>query len=240
MPGTNGERPSVSADEVFLDTSVFLNWIQREVEGNKGSVEIFGDSSLDKTIGTVAKDELHERCNVRKKVYRDVSVFINKSPRDDDDFVYEYEPRKCNSGYDDLELTDNDVTHIHQLQHYIAEECDKPAYTLRRYARFFEDRLDDLLKKSENFPNEPDSDLAENIDNEIDNWKDGQVLAQAVKWKRVRVNNDGKDVDAVVSDDGDMHQNEDEINDAIESTRNHSEWSSLTIYPLTDFKQGDD
>lgn len=193
----------IDGDEIFLDTSVVLNYAHIEVEGNKGSHEVLRCDSFDKTIGSTVRSELESRLDVRKDVYRDFSKFLKEnrgSKGADLHIVYKYDS-KSRDEIRDLDLTQNDIDHIRRLQHHLADKCDRPQYTLRKYNRFIKRRIRDCMNEHRAFPNAGNSELARSIGKRIENHSDGKVLSQAVKWKRIRVNNEGLEVEAVISDD---------------------------------------
>jgi len=226
-------------EEVFLDTSVVLNRVHREVETNRGSAELYSCEQIDMTLGSTVVDEINRRIDVRKMVYRDMSAFINNSSKSDDDdvhIVYKYDVCTRDAAQE-LDLTDHDITHIRNLQHHVASDCDKPAYILRKYNRMIKKRCDSQIQDYGTFENTGDEDLARDIGDRIQNHSDGKVLSQAVKWKHVRENNEGVTVEAVISDDRDMHTNEDEINEEI--TDHNSRFSTLKIIALTEFLEDD-
>lgn len=225
----------IEGDDVFLDTSVLLNHAHIEIEGNRGSKELLSCEAFNKTVGSTVEAELEDRLEVRQQVYRDLSTYLKQnreSHSSDLHIVYQYDPYSREE-LTELSLTKNDVKHIRRLQQHLAEECDRPQYKLRKYNRYLKKAFEAYTDQFESFPNEGEVDLAKNIGKRIDNYSDGKVLSQAVKWKRVRINNQGLEVEAVVSGDKDMYENVDEINEEIR--KKYSKYSELSIHNLSVF-----
>lgn len=230
----------ISGNEVFLDKSVLLNRIQLEIEGNYGSRELFEDRDLRKTVSEKVATAVKTRVDNRSQAYRDMAVFLKNARADgdaSDDTVYEYEVFDSSRPPQRDDLSQDDIEHIREAQHHMAS-VDKPGFTLRKYQRAYERRLDSILDGALEFNHEGDRQLAREIGTAIDDHEDGEVLAEAVKWKHIRVNNQNRHVEAVVSKDDDMYDNENVINSTIEDTAGYSVGSTLSILALGEFKEG--
>lgn len=230
----------IPGNEVFLDKSVLLNRIQIEIEGNRGSRELFEDQELRKTVSEKVANAVETRIDNRSQAYRDMAIFLKNTDEDgrpSDDIVYEYEVLDSNRPPRREDLSQDDVEHIWEVQHHIAS-VDKPGYTLRKYQRAYKKRLASILDSALEFDYDGDRQLAHRIGDTIGDHEDGEVLAQAVKWKHIRVNNQNRTVETLVSKDDDMYSNENDINSTIKDTAGYSIGSTLTILALHEFKEG--
>lgn len=198
--------------QLFLDTSVLLNYVQVWLEGDDGSVAVV-EGNHDKFIGKTVKGELDTRCSTRRQIYIDLRKFVEQEEDQSEVHpLFNYEVLDFENQNPSVPVSDNDRDHLRDLQmEFVSIEDDDKFYELRKFIRSVKSRKRKVDGEVTVYPGAHKSDLVDDINSCIDNYQDSLVLAQGAAWRN---DNSG---DTVVSlDYGDMIDRESEINDAIE------------------------
>lgn len=198
--------------QLFLDTSVLLNYVQVWLEGDGGSVAVV-ESDHDKFICTTVKEELDTRCSTRRQIYIDLRKFVEQEEGQSEVHpIFNYEVLDFEHRNPSVAVTDNDRDHLRDLQMEFASiDDDDKFYELRKFIRSVKSRKRTVDREVTVYSRNYKSDLVDDINSCIDNHQDSLVLAQGAAWR-----NDNSGDTVVTLDYRDMIDEESEINDAIE------------------------
>jgi hypothetical protein len=199
--------------QLFLDTSVLLNYVQVWLEGDEGSVAVV-EGDHDKFICTTVNQELNTRCSTRRQIYIDLRKFVEQEEDESEVHpIFNYEVLDFEHQNPSVPVTDNDRNHLRDLQMEFASiDDDDKFYELRKFIRSVESRKRTVDGEVKVYNGNYNSDLVVDINSCIDNYQDSLVLAQGAAWR-----NDNSGDTVVTLDYGDMIDMESEINDAIEA-----------------------
>lgn len=198
--------------QLFLDTSVLLNYVQVWLEGDDGSVAVV-EGNYDKFIGETVKGELDTRCSTRRQIYIDLRKFVEQEEDQSEVHpIFNYEVLDFENQNPSESVTDNDRDHLRDLQMEFASIDDEDKfYELRKFIRSVKSRKRKVDGEVTVYRGAHKSELADDINSYIDNYQDSLVLAQGAAWR-----NDNSGDTVVTLDYGDMIDRESDINDAIE------------------------
>lgn len=197
--------------QLFLDTSVLLNYVQVWLEGDDGSVAIV-EGDYDKFICTTVREELDTRCSTRRQIYIDLRKFVEQEEDQSEAHpIFNYKVLDFENRNPSVPVTDNDRDHLRDLQMGFASIDDDKFYELRKFIRSVKSRKRTVDGEVSIYTGSHKSDLVDDIDSCIDNRQDSLVLAQGAAWR-----NDNSGDTVVTLDYGDMIDRESDINDAIE------------------------
>jgi metallophosphoesterase superfamily enzyme len=198
--------------QLFLDTSVLLNYVQVWLEGDEGSVAIV-EGNHDKFICTTVNEELDTRCSTRRQIYIDLRKFVEqKEDESEVHSIFNYEVLDFEHRNPSVPVTDNDRDHLRDLQMEFASiDDDDKFYELRKFIRSVKSRKRTVDGEVTVYSGNHKSDLVDDINSCTDNYQDSLVLAQGAAWR-----NDNSGDTVVTLDYGDMIDKESEINDTIE------------------------
>lgn len=201
--------------ELFVDTSVLLNYVQVWLEGDEGSVAII-EGDYVKAVCPPVDEELETRCKTRRQIYIDLRKFIEREEGDDEDLhpIFNYEIVDFENRNPSVPVTENDRSHLRDLQMEFASIDDEDKfYELRKFIRSVKARKQTVDSEIIIFDGGYESDLVDEIDSHIDNRQDSLVLAHGAAWRDLK----GEEEDTVVTlDYPDMINRESDINAAIE------------------------
>lgn len=213
---------SIDDDEVFLETSVLVDFAQR---GSRSQCfRLFKDHDSEKSTSPYVEEEYERKKRNREYV---VEYFQRKVGREDDDFDGFAPP-------EDERLTESDLDYAEELLADLAEADDWMAAMEElddRRRRFR--KVHKLLFGGDTgvlsvFPAEPDPHLLRMLEGPIGNRDDQRVVAEAADWA------DATGAETLLSlDEGDIVDREDGINEAIELARDLE--CGLAIYHPTEF-----
>lgn len=204
--------------QLFLDTSVLLNYVQVWLEGDNGSIAVI-EGDCDKFICTTVKEELDERCSTRRQIYIDLRQFVEQEDHTEVHPIFNYEVLDFENRNPPVPVTDNDREHLLDLQMEFASiDDDDKFYKLRKFIRSVKSRKRAVDEGVTVYSGSHKSDLVDELDSRIDNYQDSLVLAQGATWC-----NDNNGDTVVTLDCEDMIDKEEDINEAIELyyTPNH-------------------
>ncbi|MFK5603760.1 hypothetical protein [Haloferax volcanii] len=197
--------------QLFLDTSVLLNYVQVWLEGDKGSVAII-EGDHEKFICTTVNEELDERCSTRRQIYIDLRKFVEQENQSEVHPIFNYEVLDFENRNPSVSVTDNDREHLRDLQMGFASIDDEDKfYELRKFIRSVKSRKRTVDTEVTIYTGSHKSDLVDEINSRIENYQDSLVLAQGAAW-----HNEGSGDTVVTLDSGDMVDKESDVNDAIE------------------------
>lgn len=221
-----GGQSLADPEDLFLDTSILLNYVQSDLEESTNTEELLEHDSVF-VICSVVRGEFEERCKTRRQIYKDIVRFVQERDIHDEPHpILEYTMLSSAQLEGDATLTRNDREHLLDLQkHFI--DTEKKLYQFRKYMRAAKRRQREIDQKVTDHEHGYDHALAEEINAVIDNWQDALVLTQGVAWKH----SGGSGV-IVTLDQNDMTDQTEAINNAIESY--HSVGSQLKICRPTD------
>lgn len=202
--------------ELFVDTSVLLNYVQVWLEGDEGSVAIV-EGNYDKTICPPVDDELETRCKTRRQIYIDLQKFVEQEDEEGDDDlhpVFKYKVVDFEGQNPSVPVSDHDRDHLRDLQMEFASIDDEDKfYELRKFIRSVKTRKRTVDSEITIFDEGYESDLVDEINSRIDHRQDSLVLAHGAAWRDFN----GEDEDTIVTlDYDDMINCESDINGAIE------------------------
>lgn len=192
-----GEYPP---DEIFADTCVLLNFVQREWEPDK-SVDLVESKAITVVVSRNVVDELADVTERRRDVYEDFLDFLLET----EDGVEAYDPSDRR-----VYLAANDAKHVRNLQMQLASLDDR-LEVLRRLRQFVRaagrrvEYLEDLLEDTTVDP-VVSFDLRLAIDRLLDHSADTKVVTDAAAWTA-----DGGSGILVTRDADDLLDNEDSI-----------------------------
>ncbi|XGI83046.1 hypothetical protein ACEU6E_07120 [Halorutilales archaeon Cl-col2-1] len=210
--------------QLFLDTSVLLNYVQVWLEGDEGSISVI-EGRDDKFISTEVEDEFEMRCSTRGQIYIDLRKFVEQESDSETHPIFRYEVIDFESRNPSVKVTDNDRDHLRDLQMEFASIDDENKfYELRKFIRSVRSRKRTVKKRTKIYTGDHKDELAEDIDSRIDNYQDSIVLAQGAVW----CDHCGGNM-VVTLDYRDMIDRESDINDAIE--KHYSSEHHLNIIP---------
>lgn len=162
--------------EVFADTCVLLNFVQREWEYDRSTALIESE-----TVGIVVSqnvlEELSDVASRRRDIYADLVDFLNETEA----AVEEYDPSDRR-----VYIGDNDANHVRRLQEQLAA-LDTKREALRRLRRFTRaassrvEYLESTLSDAAIDP-VPPLDLRFAVDRLLDHDADTRVVTDAATW----------------------------------------------------------
>lgn len=225
--GTNptkdvGSDPS-DADNVFADTNIFLNYIQRGVEPDLTSDLIEGDQ-IDVVIGVTVAEELEEVSERRADIYTDFLDYLLEGEGE----IANYDPTSRRPYFQG-----NDLTHIRSIQERLAQIDDRAEVQrrLRHFVRAIKRRLQFLHEEiipDSRFDRQPGLTLIFDLEPIIQNRNDTKVVADAALWAAESEDSSGI---FVTNDKGDFLDLTEKINQTLQETKDET-WM-LTIIPPT-------
>lgn len=173
MSGTSEKE---SREEVFADTCVLLNFIQREWERDL-SQELIESEKIEVIVSPNVLEELKEVTERRRDIYEDFLDFLQET----EEGVEEYDPsdRRVYFGK-------NDGVHVRNLQMQLANLDDR-AEVLRRMRRFTRaaarrlEHLQAVLEENTVDPLAPFS-LELALGGLLDNGADAKIVTDAAGW----------------------------------------------------------
>lgn len=226
-----GEREKpLASPNVFADTCVLLNYIQREIERDVTST-LVESPHVDLFVGVTVREELDAVSERRQAIYPDLIDFL----LEDDASVDEYDPTSRSQYFQS-----NDLTHIYQLQNRLSELGERAEVMrhLRRFMRMVERRLEYLKEEvlSETvFEQQPGLSVMLALHPVISNDNDRKVVGDAALWTAeggdssgVFVTMDSKDLLDVAAD----------INAALRDARDER-WELTFTHPAAITIDGD-
>jgi hypothetical protein len=198
--------------QLFLDTSILLNYVQVWLEEDEGSVAVV-ESDHHKFICTIVKEELDTRCSTRRQIYIDLRKFVEQEESQSEVHpIFNYEVLDFEYRNPSVAVTNNDRDHLRDLQMEFASISDDDKfYELRKFIRSVKSRKRTVDGEVTVYSGNHKPDLVDDINSCIDNHQDSLVLAQGAAWR-----NDNSGDTVVTLDYKDMIDKESEINDAIE------------------------
>jgi len=208
-------------NEVFADTCVLLNFVQREWEHDQAS-ELFQHDAIDIIISESVYEEFESVCERREDIYPDFLDFL----LEEDGELEDYDPASRRVYFDS-----NDVSHVRSIQYELADVDDRREVQrrLRKFIRAARARIDHLESK---FDGEvvdvyPPMELRFALDKLIDHSADVRVITDAAAWTA-----NGGSSTLVTLDDEDILDRADEINDTIRDEMD-DHWTLVISVPQT-------
>ena len=207
---------------VFADTSILLNFAQREVETDFSS-KIIESDSLEVIVGVAVAEEIESVRERRSDIYEDFIDFV----LEEEDKIGEYSPVSRRIYFDD-----NDREHIRDLQRVLLGYDSRAEIQriLRNFTRAVERRIDyireEIISKSK-FDQQPAMTVLFALDPTIPNKDDRKVVSDAALWAA-----EGEDSSGVfvTKDSQDIIRYSEEINTALREVRNDA-WELLILHP---------
>ncbi len=205
--------------EVFADTCVLLNFVQREWEPDHASALVTSES-VTIIVSETVLTELTDVGGRRRDIYVDMVDYLLDTEAE----IEEYEPRDRR-----IYIGDNDARHIRNLQQHLTGLDDRREILrrLRHFVRAAGRRIDHLeseLGKHVIDPMPP-LELRFAIDRILDHDADTRVVTDAAAWTA-----DGGSGILVTLDDDDLFQHADRINELL-SDEQGPEWMVRIIQP---------
>jgi predicted nucleic acid-binding protein len=166
----------LTVDEVFADTCVLLNFVQREWESTQ-SVEFVESDRIEIVVSDAVLDELESVSERREDIYEDVIDFLLER----DDGVEEYDPRERH-----VYIGANDASHVRDIQMKLAtlDDMREVLRRLRRYLRAAQRRLEFLQNELEDHVVTPNGSITLEfaVQGVIDNDDDATIVTDAAGW----------------------------------------------------------
>jgi hypothetical protein len=209
----------LSLREVFADTCVLLNFVQREWERDRSTVLIESDS-VEVVISRNVLDEFKGVSKRRQDIYEDMVDFLNATNSD----IEEYDP-----GDRRVYIGANDAGHVRTLQEKLATLDDhrEVLYRLRTFLRAVDRRIEHLESTvgARAIDPSPPLELMFAIDRVLNHSADSKVVTDAAAWAA----GGGSGV-LVTLDDDDIFENEGEIVETLIEERGPN-WRIRIIAP---------
>lgn len=225
MPGIgNGDsvEEPLSPNNVFVDTSVLLNYAQQVIERDHTSPLIDSDE-IEVVVGITVANELEEVRERREHIYEDFLAYLI----DDAEDIGEYDPSSRRPYFQT-----NDELHVRDVQMKLAQLDDrrKIQRDVRRALRSIKRRLSYIIDEvvpDSLYDQQPGMAVMFALQDVISNDNDRKVIGDAALWSAEGENSSG--VFATMDRD-DLLDFADEINDVLNDTKGE-EWTITIIHP---------
>lgn len=198
--------------EVFVDTCILLNFVQREWERDHAT-DLVTSTSVTLIVSETVLQELADVVARRRDIYEDMVDYLLESERE----IEEYDPADRRTYFGT-----NDARHVRNLQEQLAGLDDRREVLrrLRRFVREAKRRVEHVQSALEANVIDPVPPLGLRfaIDDLLDHDADTKVVTDAAAWTA----NGGSGV-LVTLDDDDLFEHADRINDLLESEQG-PEW----------------
>ncbi|SEH56426.1 hypothetical protein SAMN05192561_10778 [Halopenitus malekzadehii] len=213
---------TLSPDNVFVDTSVLLNYAQRVIERDHTS-PLFDSDDVEVVVGITVADELEEVRKRREHIYEDFLAYLI----DDTEEIGEYDPASRRPYFQA-----NDERHIRNIQMKLAQLDDrrKIQRDLRHTLRSIERRLcylADEVVPDGLFDQQPGLTVLFALQNVIPNDKDRSVVGDAALWSAEAEESSGV---FTTTDRDDLLDLADEINEVLKGAKGE-EWTITIVHP---------
>jgi hypothetical protein len=213
---------TLSPDNVFVDTSVLLNYAQRVIERDHTSPLIDSDD-VEIVVGVTVADELEEVRERREHIYRDFLAYLI----DDAEDIGEYDPASRRPYFQT-----NDERHVRNIQMKLAQLDDrrKIQRDLRHALRSIERRLNYLIHEvfpDSLFDQQPGLTVLFALQDVIPNDKDRSVVGDAALWSA-----EGEESSGVfaTTDRDDLLNLAAEINEVLKDSKGEG-WTITIVHP---------
>ena len=225
MPGIGDDDAGVgtlSPNNVFVDTSVLLNYAQRVIERDHTSPLIDGNG-VEVVVGVTVADELEDVRERREHIYEDFLAYLI----DDTEEIGEYDPASRRPYFQA-----NDERHVRNIQMKLAQLDDrrKILRDLRHALRSIERRLNYLVDEivpDSLFDQQPGLTVLFALQDVIPNDKDRSVVGDAALWSAEVEESSGV---FATTDRDDLLNFADEINGVLRGTKGE-EWTVSIVHP---------
>lgn len=205
----SGNPPST---EVFADTCVLLNFVQREWERDYATALVTSES-VTLVVSETVIEELADVAVRRRNIYEDVIDYLLETEAG----IEEYDP-----GDRRVYIGDNDAKHVRNLQERLAGLDDRREILrrLRQFVRAARRRVEHVesLLEGRVIDPVPPLELRFAVDGVLDHDADTRIVTDAAAWTA-----DGGSGVLVTLDDDDIFQHADRINELLE-TKQGPEW----------------
>jgi cell division protein ZapA (FtsZ GTPase activity inhibitor) len=213
---------TLSPDNVFVDTSILLNYAQRVIERDHTSPLIDSDD-VEVVVGVTVADELEDVQERRKHIYEDFLEYLI----DDSKEIGEYDPASRRPYFQE-----NDERHVRNIQMELSQLDDRRRIqrNLRHALRSIERRLSYLVDEvipGRLFDQQPGLTVLFALQDVISNDNDRNVVGDAALWSAEGEMSSG--VFATMDLD-DLLEPADEINQVLKSTKGE-EWMINIAHP---------
>lgn len=213
---------TLSPDNVFVDTSVLLNYAQRVIERDHTSPLIDSDD-VEIVVGVTVANELKDVRERREHIYEDFLAYLI----DDTEDIGEYDPASRRPYFQA-----NDERHVRNIQMKLAQLDDrrKIQRDLRHALRSIERRLSylaDEVVPDGFFDQQPGLTVLFALQDVIPNDKDRSVVGDAALWSA-----EGKRSSGVfaTTDRDDLLGRADEINEVLKDAKGEK-WTITIVHP---------
>ncbi|MDV7351096.1 hypothetical protein R3751_15080 [Halorubrum distributum] len=225
MPGIGDNDTGVgtlSPDNVFVDTSILLNYAQRVIERDHTSPLIDSDD-VEVVVGVTVADELEEVRERREHIYEDFLAYLI----DDAEDIGEYDPASRRPYFQT-----NDERHVRNIQMKLAQLDDrrKIQRDLRHALRSIERRLSylaDEVVPDGLFDQQPGLTVLFALQDVIPNDKDRSVVGDAALWSAEAEESSGV---FTTTDRDDLLDLAEEINEVLKGAKGE-EWTITIVHP---------
>ncbi|WP_211313510.1 hypothetical protein [Halarchaeum salinum] len=217
---TDGLTPSPA--NVFVDTSILLNYAQRGIERDHTSSLIEGDA-IDIVVGVTVAEELADVQDRRMDIYADLVDYLLA----EDGHLDDYDPQSRHPYFQQ-----NDQRHIRNIQMRLTQLDDRAEIQrqLRRVTRMIERRLQYLLDDvvpNALFDQQPGLAVLFALQDAISNNRDRSVIGDAALWAAEGPDSSGM---FATMDQADLLDAADRINAALRDA-NSDDWTLRFVLP---------
>lgn len=172
----------LDVSEVFVDTSVLLNYVQQWLERERGSVAFFEEHHAEKVISETVEGEFSDRCDARSIIYHDMTEFVAEVESAGIE-AYDIDDRDP-LGDEDVGLMPSDRDNVLDVQvRLVMEDPVEALRKLREYLRlidsnrrYVEEQLREIVGVNE------DAELVGALASCVENSADRQVITDAAGW----------------------------------------------------------
>lgn len=167
---------STVLEEIFADTCVLLNFVQREWERDR-SMNLIESEEIDVIVSQTVIDELRDVSDRRRDIYEDLIDFL----LEDEENIEEYDPADRR-----VYIGENDASHVRNLKMELSA-LNNRREVLRQVRRFVREAgrrveyLESVLRDTTIDPLPP-FDLKLAIDRILDQSADTKIVAEAAAW----------------------------------------------------------
>jgi hypothetical protein len=216
------EAGTLSSDNVFVDTSVLLNYAQQVIERDHTSPLIEGDE-VEVVVGVTVAEELEDVQERREHIYEDFLEYLV----DAEEEIGEYDPKSRRPYFQA-----NDERHVRNIQMKLAQLDDRRRIQrdLRHTLRSIERRLNylsDEVVPERSFDQQPGLTVLFALQDVIPNDKDRNVVGDAALWSAETEKSSG--IFATMDLD-DLLEPADDINEVLKDAKGE-EWILTIAHP---------
>lgn len=213
---------TVSPDNVFVDTSILLNYVQQGLEPDYGS-ELIEGNHIDIVVGVTVADEFDDVSDRRADIYPDFLDFLLAEEGD----LTDYTPEERRPYFQE-----NDRRHLRNIQMKLSQLGDRAEIQrqMRRFVRAAQRRIEYIREEvlpEAKFDLQPGMTLLFALGDVIPNDSDRSVVGDAALWAAEVADSSGV---FVTMDRKDLLDLAEDINSVLREAKGKA-WELMFVVP---------